>query len=54
MEWSNEIVPDSAESGIRQPEPNPESNNTTQRDIASSNEEEASRYRYRHEPTRTR
>jgi len=54
MERSNEIVADSAESGIGQPEPNPKSHNTSHQDIGSSEEEEASRYRYRHEPTRTR
>ena len=52
MEWSNELAPDSAESGVRHPEPNPQ--NTPHRDIASDDEAEASRYRYRHEPTRTR
>ena len=52
MERSNELVPDSAESGIGHPEPNPQ--NIPHRDIASDDEAEASRYRYRHEPTRTR
>jgi len=54
IERSTEVVPDSAESAIGPLEVNPNPQNTTQRDIASSDEEEASRYRYRHEPTRTR
>jgi len=54
MDRSTELVPDSAESGIGPLEANPNPQNTPQRDIASSDEEEASRYRYRHEPTRTR
>ena len=53
MERSNEIIPDSAESEVGHPEANPNPQNTPHRDIASSDEEEASRYRYRHEPTRT-
>jgi len=52
MERSQDLIADSAESRVGHPEPNPQ--NTPQRDIASDDEEEASRYRYRHEPTRTR
>jgi len=54
MERSNEIVPNSAESGVGHPESNADPQNTPHRDIASSDEDEASRYRYRHESTCTR
>jgi len=54
MEQSNDLVPDFAKSGIGQPEADPHPQNTPQQDIASSEEEEASRYRYRHESSRTR
>jgi len=51
MERSTDVILDSAESGIGPLEVNPDPQNTPPRDIASSDEEEASRYRYRHEPT---
>ena len=54
MERSNDLVPDSAESGIGQPEADPHPQNTPPQDVASSEEEEVSRYRYRHESSRTR
>jgi len=45
MERSTDLVPDSAESGMGPLEAIPNPQNTPQRDIASSDEEEASRYR---------
>jgi len=51
MERSNDLVLDSAKSGIGQPEADPHPQNTSQQDIASSEEEEASQYRYHHEPS---
>jgi len=54
MERSSELIPNWAESGIGQPEANPHPLPTPQQDIASSDEEEAFRYKYRHETTRTR
>jgi len=46
IERSTDVIPDSAELGIGPLEVNPNPQNTPQRDIASSDEEEASRYRY--------
>ena len=54
MERSGEIIPDSAESGIRQPVANPHAQLTPQQDIVSDEEEEASRCRHRHEHPRPR
>jgi len=54
MERSEEMIPDSVELGIGQPEANPHAQLTPQQDIASSDEEETSRYRYRHEHPRPR